>query len=117
MCEGKSVWVYYALCRRLVERKPVIWYRDHSCFLFLKGGVFRAPAEFPSSHFRTIVWTLVDSDESHEGPPPRLLTPGTRLYVIYITSPCAQRWSRMTNTVRDVRIIMNPWRKGEINNA
>ena len=117
MREGKSVWVYYALCRRLVERKAVIWYRDRLCYLFLKEGVFVAPPDFPSSYFRIFVWTLVDSDENKEGAPPRLLTPGTRLYVIYVTSPRKERWARMNKTVRDVRIIMNPWRRKEINNA
>lgn len=109
--------MYYALCRRLVERKPVIWYRDQVCYLFLKEGVFVAPPDFPSSYFRIFVWTLVDSDENKEGAPPRLLTPGTRLYVIYVTSPRKERWARMNKTVRDVRIIMNPWRRKEINNA
>ena len=115
--EGKSVWVYYALCRRLVERKAVIWYRDQTHYLFLKAGVFQAPPDFPSSHFRTFVWTLVDSDESKDGAPPRLVTPGTRLYVIYVTSPRKERWSRIGKTARDVTIIMNPWSRKEINIA
>ncbi len=115
--EGKSVWVYYALCRRLVERKAVIWYRDQTHYLFLKEGVFQAPAGFPSSHFLNFIWTLVDSDESKDGVPPRLLTPGTRLYVIYVTSPRKERWSRMGKTARDVTIIMNPWGRKEINIA
>ena len=115
--EGKSVWVYYALCRRLVDRKAVIWYRDQTHYLFVKTGVFKAPPDFPSSYFRTFVWTLVDSDESLDGAPPRLLTPGTRLYVIYVTSPRKERWSRMRKTTRGVKIIMNPWSKKEIDFA
>ena len=63
MLEGKSVWVSYAISRCLVDRKAIIWYRDQTCYLFVREGVFRAPANFPSSCFRTFVWTLVDSDE------------------------------------------------------
>jgi hypothetical protein len=96
----KSIWVYYALCRRLVER-AVIWYRDQTHYLFVKTGVFKAPPGFPSSYFRTFVWTLVDSDESQDGTPPRLLTPGTRLYVIYVASPRKEPWSRMGKTTRE----------------
>jgi hypothetical protein len=59
----------------------------------------------------------VDSDQSSEGAPPHLLCPGTRLYVIYVTSPRKARWERMNKTVRDVRVIMNPWTKKEINIA
>jgi len=71
----------------LVDRKVTIWYRDHTCYLSVREGVFEAPPNFPSSYFRTFVWTLVDSDESKEGVPSQLMTPGTRLYVTYVTSP------------------------------
>lgn len=43
---GKSVWVYYVLRRRLEERKPVIWYRDGSCLLFVEEGVYQALDKF-----------------------------------------------------------------------
>jgi len=82
----KSVWVSYAICRCLVDRKVTIWYCDHTCYLFVREGVFEAPPNFPSSYFRTFIWTLVDSDESKEGVPSQLMTPGTRLYVTYVTS-------------------------------
>ena len=117
MRKGKSVWIYYALCRRLVDRKAVIWYQNQACYLFSKEGVFRSPVDFPSTGFRFFVWTLVDSDQSSEGPPPHLLCPGTRLYVIYVTSPRKARWERMKKTVRDVRVIMNPWTRREIDIA
>lgn len=84
--QGKSIWIYYALRRRLAEKKPVIWYRDHSCFLFVEEGVYEVPSGFKSSSFRVFVWTLVDSDEAAEGVPPRLITHGTRLFAIYSTS-------------------------------
>jgi hypothetical protein len=41
----------------------------------------------------------VDFDEKKEGPPPRLLTHGRRLYV---TSLDKERWSRMGKAVRDI---------------
>jgi len=46
-----------------------------------------------------------------------LVTPGTRLYVIYVTSPRKERWSRIGKTAQDVTIIMNPWSRKEINIA
>jgi hypothetical protein len=61
MLKGKTVWGFYAVC--LVDRKATIWYRDKTCFLFVREGIFRAPANFPSSYFQTFVWILVDSDE------------------------------------------------------
>jgi len=100
MLKGKSFWVFYVICRRLVDRKATIWYRDHNCHLFVRESVFKAPPDFPSSYFRTFVWTLVDTDEAKEGFPSHLMTPGTRLYVTYITSPRSSRWSRMSKTTR-----------------
>jgi hypothetical protein len=57
---------------------------------------------------------LVDSDEAKEGVPPNLVCHGTRHFVIYTASPRQERWSRLHKTVRDIRIIMNPWTRTEI---
>ena len=64
--EGKTVRAYYAIRRYLVERKATIWCRGHSCYLFIKRR--RSP------YFRTLVWTIVDSDESKEGVPSHFVT-------------------------------------------
>jgi len=115
---GKSFWIYYALRRCLAERKPVIWYYQGVCQLFTDQGVYRVPATFPPGSFKSVVWTLVDSDESRDGIPQQLIPRSTRLFVIYVTSPAKERWSRLDKTVPyDTVIIMNPWTRKEIHLA
>ena len=114
MRKGKSVWIYYALRRRLAERKVVIWYQDETRYLFVEGGVYEVPDTFKASHFLFFVWTFVDSDHAKEGVPPRLISPGTHHFVVYCTSPCKERWKRLHKTARDVHIIMNPWTIKEV---
>ncbi|EDR05961.1 uncharacterized protein LACBIDRAFT_329135 [Laccaria bicolor S238N-H82] len=111
---GKSVWVYYALRRCLAERKPVIWYYQKHCYLFVEEGVYVMPDHFQKAHFKRFIWTLVDSDEAKEGVPEYLVPHGTRLFVIYSTSPRRDRWSRLHKTVRPIVAIMNPWERKEI---
>jgi len=114
---GKSVWVYYVLRRRLAERKPVIWYREGSCLLFVEEGVYKAPDKFRPSFFHKFVWTVVDSDEFEEGIPSHLVPQGTRLFMIYSTPPNKERWKRLNKTVSAFTIIMNPWTRTEISYA
>ncbi|KAI9446377.1 hypothetical protein H4582DRAFT_555902 [Lactarius indigo] len=83
-------WVYYALRRRLSEKNPVIWYREGTLFLFVEG-VCQVPEHFRSSGLKTIVWTLVDSDESSRGVPPYLAVRGTKHFIISSTSPQSSR--------------------------
>ena len=115
--KGKSVWVYYVLRRRLAERKTVIWYREGSCLLFVEEGVYRSPHNFSPSSFHKFVWTVVDSDEAKEGIPPHLVPHGTRLFMIYSTSPSKKRWKRLHKTASTIKIIMNPWTRTEISYA
>jgi hypothetical protein len=75
------------------------------------------PPDFQDAHFKTFVWTLVDSDEARDGIPPLLIPHGTRLYVTYVTSPASDRWSRMEKTVSLTVAVMNPWTKREIHRA
>jgi hypothetical protein len=112
--KGKSFWIYYALRRRLAERKPVIWYLGGKCYLFVDEGVYQIPRDFPTFSFKTFVWTFVDSDQSKDGVPPHLVPHETCYYVIYATSPCKERWSRLHKTTRVIRVIMNPWTREEI---
>lgn len=117
VCKGKSIWVYYALRRRLAEMKPVMWYRGGTRYLFVAEGVYQAPRCYDSTHFHKFVWTLVDSDEAIDGVPSRLVPHGTRLFVIYSTSPHKERWHRLHKTVSSFRVIMNPWTRTEISYA
>jgi hypothetical protein len=116
--QGKSFWIYYALRRCLAERKPVIWLHQKVYHLFIDDGVYAVPNDFQAGSFKSVVWTLVDSDESPHGIPPDLIAHGTRLFVIYVTSPAKHRWSRLEKTVPFFAvIIMNPWTKKEIHLA
>ncbi|KAK2462507.1 hypothetical protein APHAL10511_005477 [Amanita phalloides] len=105
---GKSVWIYYALRRRLAERKPVIWYLDQTRYLFVEEGVYKVPDEFKASHFQVFIWTLVDSDEAKDGVPNHLVTRHTRHSVIYCTSPSRDRWSRLHKTVHNTIVGPTP---------
>jgi hypothetical protein len=112
--KGKSVWIYYALRRYLAEQKPVIWYRNRRCYLFVDEGVYQAPPDYPASGFSIFVRTLIDSDESGPGVPERLVCHGTQHAVIYTTPPRNERWQRLHKTVREISVIMNPWVRKEI---
>ena len=109
---GKSIWIYYALRRRLAERKPVIWYFRKTRYLFVEEGVYKVPDKFHD--FEVFVWTLVDSDDAKDGVPENLVMQDTRHFVIYCTFPSQDRWSRLHKTVRNAIIIMNPWKSKEI---
>jgi hypothetical protein len=100
--------------KSLDMKRPVIWYRDQTLYLFVDEGIFEAPPSFKPSHFTSFVWTFVDSDEARDGVPPQLVPQGTHLYVIYVTSPRTERWSRLHKTTRDSLVIMNPWTRQEI---
>ncbi|KAF8903341.1 hypothetical protein CPB84DRAFT_1823979 [Gymnopilus junonius] len=111
---GKSVCIYYALHRRLGEKKPVIWYTNRTCYLFVKEGVFTKPAEFPSFSFERIVWTLMDSASIGEAIPPNLIDQGTRLFIIVATPPNKQQWKGLHKTTPFTMCLMNPWTRQEM---
>ena len=113
ICPGKSLWIYYALRRRLAERKPVIWYLDQTPYLFVEEGVFKVPDQFKASDFKVFIWTLVDSN-LNEGIPEHLVTRETHHFLIFCTFPMRKWWSRLHKTTRDLTIIMNPWKRKEI---
>lgn len=114
MRQGKSIWIYYALRRRLAERKPFIWYHDQKRYLFVEEGAYEVPDKFTASQFEVFVWTFVDSDHAMKGVPYCLVTPGTHHFVIFCTSPRKERWTRLYKTARVLIIIMNPWKIKEI---
>ena len=112
MRAGKSIWIYYALRRRLAKREPVIWYHYQKRYLFVEEGVYKVPDDF--QEFRVSVWTLVDPDYAKDGVPEDLVMGNTHQFVIYCTSPSKKRWSRLHKTVHVKTFIMNPWKRKEI---
>jgi len=96
---GKTVWVYYALCRCLAEKRPVIWRHD-----------------FWEASYKTIIWTLIDSDQSSQnGFPTEFSYQDMPFYIIYCTSSASEHWSRLEKAYRLMYVVMNPWTRGEIN--
>jgi hypothetical protein len=114
---GKSLWIYYALCRRLAERKPVIWHHVGIPYLFVEEGVYKMPPEFPAGCFYPIVWTLIDSDDVGKEHLRRFVPQGTKLFAIYVASPIGKPWSRMHKTVFTTVAIMNAWTRREIHHV
>jgi hypothetical protein len=88
-------------------------YYDQRTYLFVNEGVYWIASDFQWRHFKTTVWTLVDSNQAEEGVPHNLGL-GMTLYVIYTTSPYRERWSRLHKTMRDITVVMNPWTRKEI---
>ena len=112
--QGKSLWIYYAARRRLAEQKPFIWFYAARYYLFVQEGVYGLPTDWEHFDFRYIMWTLVDLKQSSTGVPEYLVPHGTRLFVIYVTSPAEERWSRLEKTTRPITTMMNPWSRSEI---
>ncbi|KIM91796.1 hypothetical protein PILCRDRAFT_58282 [Piloderma croceum F 1598] len=110
---GKSVWHWYALQMCCAQRKPVIWYLNGTCWLFVEG-VFRQPTTFDALCYETVVWTLVDSVDTPSGPPTGLITHGTRHFIIYTLSPTPSRWEKINQSMTRVVCVMNPWSRAEI---
>lgn len=108
---GKTYWIRYALRRRLGEGKPYVWYRGGGCYLFAEDGVFLAPSDRTSTHFKTFIWTLADSDDSF---PRHLAYHDTRHFLLYTSSPHRERWSPLKEIAHMTVAIMNPWTREEI---
>jgi hypothetical protein len=107
----------YALCRRLAEKRPLIWLYKEVYYLFLTEGVYELPERFQRAYFRSIVWALIDSEESPSGVPQGLASLGTRVFTIYATSPASEQWKRLHKSLNEKVVIMNPWTREEIHRA
>ncbi|KAH8976722.1 hypothetical protein EDB86DRAFT_3057817 [Lactarius hatsudake] len=114
---GKSCWLTYALCQRLVEGKPVIWFSDTSRYLFVNEGVFEIPPDYNSTNFKTRIWTLIDADNCKDGIPDYLGPHRTKHLIILSSSPKSSRWQLLTKTTECSIAIMNPWTREEISQA
>jgi hypothetical protein len=111
---GKSYWAYYALRRRLGDKSDTLWFQASESYLFCSEGVLIVPAEFLFRKFRERIWTLIDSSQSPDGIPIKLLD---GVFPIYLTSPKRARWSRLAQSWSDHRAIMNPWTRAEVKYA
>ena len=114
---GKSVWRWYALRMCCAQRKPVIWYSNDTCWLFVEEGVFRQPTTFDALCYETVVWTLVDSVDTPLGPPTGLIMHGTRHFIIYTSSKTPSRWEKINQSMTLAVCVMNPWSRAEIHKA
>jgi hypothetical protein len=115
--KGKSYWAFYALRRCLAEKKPVMYYFDSRLFLFVKERVYESPERARHTIFKTLVWTLVDTDPAKSGVPPHFAVHGTKHFIIYTTSLEKPRWDRLKKTTQCAVYVMNPWNKTEISKA
>ncbi|KAH9176554.1 hypothetical protein EDB89DRAFT_1846054 [Lactarius sanguifluus] len=114
---GKSYWVTYALCRRLTEGKPVIWFRSTQRYLFVEEGVFTVPSDYPSTDFKTRIWAFIDADDCGNGIPDYLAPHETNHLIILCSSPQSARWKRLGRTTQCSIAIMDPWTREEISKA
>ncbi|KAH9034849.1 hypothetical protein EDB85DRAFT_2087937 [Lactarius pseudohatsudake] len=114
---GKSYWLTYALCRRLTEGEPVIWFTGMHLYLFVEEGVFEVPSDYSSTDFKTRIWTLIDADDSMDGIPDFLAPHRTKHLIILSSSPKSSRWQRLNKTTECSIAIMNPWAREEISKA
>ena len=115
--QGKSYWIIYALCRRLSEKKPTVWYTRTRLYMFVGDGVYSSSiANPPSASFKTRVLTLLDAD-ARKDIPEFLMGSGSPYLVAFVTSPKAERWKALTKTTEWEMVYMNPWTKAELSNA
>jgi len=115
---GKSFWLYYALRRCHAEKRPVIWpsYQGIN-YIFVEDGVYRMGADFAEAQYKTIIWTLLDSDLLASGSPNNFNQPriAHKFFVIYATSPARERWKPFEKNFPTLHhVIMNQWTRGEI---
>ncbi|KAI9466573.1 hypothetical protein BJY52DRAFT_1007 [Lactarius psammicola] len=57
--------------------------------LFAKEGVYEVPENYPSTIFKTRVWTLIDSgpEEDEDKIPPHLAMHPTKHFIVFTTLP------------------------------
>ncbi|GBE90197.1 hypothetical protein SCP_1900460 [Sparassis crispa] len=114
---GKSIWVLYALTRRLAERKPTILHRGMEHFLFVEEGVYEFTQTKYYRYFREDVWALVDSDMVPEGLPHSIVRRDAAVFVVFETHPSSERWECVHGIASQIIVMMNPWTSWEIHQA
>ncbi|PFH47425.1 hypothetical protein AMATHDRAFT_6767 [Amanita thiersii Skay4041] len=118
---GKTIWMHYAIRRRLGEKKSTILYRQGRYYSFTNSGVSTKDC---SDQFRTqvgaenVLWCFVDSADSPDGLPTALSGHGLPgILPIYISSPTESRWSNCQQSRHVYLAVMNPWTWEEIEAA
>ncbi|KAH9050181.1 hypothetical protein EDB84DRAFT_1555539 [Lactarius hengduanensis] len=97
---------------------PVIWFRSAKRYLFVDEGVFVVPPDYPSTDFKTRIWTLIDADDSKDGIPDCLAAlQETNHLIILSSSPKSSRWKLLTRSTLCSVAYMNPWKREEISKA
>ncbi|KAH9059459.1 hypothetical protein EDB83DRAFT_2675610 [Lactarius deliciosus] len=114
---GKSIWITYAVCQRLTEGEPFIWFSGTRRYLFVAEGVFVVPPDHPPTDFKIHIWTFIDADDSKDGIPDHVATHRTRHLIILTSSPKSSRWKLLTKTTQCSTAIMDPWTREEISQA
>jgi len=116
--KGKSLWVQYAIRRRLGEKKPFVWFDGGNCYLFVEEGVFSQKLEdIAISPFVPYMWTFVDVVCYQSGIPTLLTRRDTSHFNIYTTPVPSNIWKHMRKTTYCAVAIMNPWTREEIAKA
>lgn len=116
MCLGKTYWWYYALRRRIGDKKPILLYQGENSYLFCSAGVLVVPTS-QGFRFNSRMWTLIDSVNASTGFPENMNTLVANIFPIYITSPQQKRWSSAVQFWSVHRVIMNPWTRAEMEYA
>ena len=85
-------------------------------YIFVEDGVFFMCDRFQLAQYKSVVWALVDADESPNGIPEEFVGRNTSFFVIFPTSLATENWSRIETTTNTL-IIMDLWSRGEIHRA
>jgi hypothetical protein len=117
---GKTIWIYYALRRRLAQRLPSILYVGGGIYYrIVQSGVYihKGTKDFWRKAPEPL-WCFVDSAYAPDGPPISLASVGSRsILVVYVTSPTSRRWAKLHQISTQHRAIMDPWTWEEMEHA
>jgi len=80
--KGKTVLLVYVLRRCFAEKEPVIWHDGKD-----EDGVYQMAPDFQLNHFRTFVWTLVDSDAGWHPTTSRMESHSSFRCLFYFSDP------------------------------
>lgn len=118
-CLGKSVWIHYALRRRLGEKLPTILYWGDAYHYFTASGVRECDNTRDLQITATeLPWCLIDSPHAPDGIPVSMRTWGRQTFLpVYLTFPNQTSWAKLHKTWKRHLAIMNPWTWREIESA
>jgi hypothetical protein len=115
------MWIDYALCRCLAEKRPVIWSYYRHPVMFAEGGAYCMEAQFASqfaeAEYKSVPWALVDADIFWGGIPEDIVRQNKRFFGIYVSDLPKEDWSCLQKAVPVKVVVMNPWTRSEIHQA